>query len=423
MATRCVAAPEPAPAPQSADDTVTVSRAEFEALKATVEELKAERDARNGKPVAAPEGPPGNAGEAPPPEAGPPTDLSGGEVPTAPATGGAHHLALPDISAIVQSVGKVSSDKRDQMRDRLRLTEAELAIQGYVYPDVKADLFITMSPEEGEDANVEEGYLTYQDLAKGLTAEVGRKHVPFDRVNLLHNHSWPYITPPAVLRNLVADESLTGDGLNFTYVLPAPESYFAQLDLGAWTGDGPGTPTNLPDIVAPPGAGFADKFYTARLWTSHAFNEKTEVELGGSYANGPAPGLALEDNGDARLTGVDLTYRHFGEGTGRLLLRGEAIWRNEEVGGDSSTAKGYYLFGNVRQDKYSSWGALWDWSEFPQSPELRESALSLIYTQQFSEQYYMRLQAKHGSRPGDDSFNELALQWVWGVGPHTHNLE
>jgi hypothetical protein len=47
----------------------------------------------------------------------------------------------------------------------------------------------------------------------------------------------------------------------------------------------------------------------------------------------------------------------------------------------------------------------------------------LIFTHQFNEQYYLRLQGTHGSRPGDEAYSELWAQWTWGVGPHTHNLE
>jgi hypothetical protein len=430
-------ADEPSPASKPSSKTVTISRAEFDALKAAVADLQAQLSQLKGQPPVpgttpagpptdlAPSAPTGEEGTTTAPAA-PPTELgatssTSEETPT--NHEGGRYLSLPDISLVVQSLGKVSSDKRDEQRNRLRLTEAELAIQGYVYPEVKADCFITMSPAEGEDANVEEAYLSYLALAKGLTAQVGRKHVPFGRTNLVHNHSWLYTHQPLVLRNLVAEESLTGDGINFSYLLPTPPNYFAQLDLGTWTGDGAGEVTELPDLMVGPGASFADRFYTARLWASHALRENTELELGGSYANGSASGLALEGDGDARLTGVDLSYRHFGEGTSRTLLRGEMVWRREEVGTTSDRAKGYYLFANRRPDKYSSWGVLYDWSEFPQAPNLHESAASLIYTKQFSEQYYMRLQGTHGSRPGDSSYNELALQWVWGIGPHTHNLE
>jgi hypothetical protein len=386
-------------------ETVSVSREEWEALKAEVEDLRRELEALKAGARA--------QAEATEPAAPPET----------PAPAGGRHLALPDISLIVQAKGLASSDTRDEARNRIRLREAELGIQGYVYPNVKADAFIAMSPEEEESAQVEEAYLTYLGIRKGLNLCLGKKHVAFGRTNLLHNHSWLYVRPPLVLRNLVAEESLAGEGIGASYLLPTKGDLFAQLDLGTWTGSGPGEATELPDILTGPGAGFSDRFNTARLWVSHPVGESNELELGGSYARGPAEGYATEGSGHATLSGLDLTYRHFGEGDSRLLVRGESVSRREANDVAGSTAKGYYLFGNYRPDKYRSLGLLYDWSEFPQAPNQHESALSLILTKQFSEQYYLRLQAVHGNRPGSSSYHELWLQWVWGVGPHTHNLE
>lgn len=398
----------------SDDATITVPLAEFEAMKATLDELQREiEELKKAVSLPAAEAP----GEAAP-EAG--TQPA----PPAPSGAGGRALALPDISLIVQAKGELSSDRRDDARNRVRLSEAELGIQGYVYPNVKADAFIAMSPAEDEAAQVEEAYLTYLGLSKGLNVYVGKKHVAFGRTNLLHNHSWLYVNPPKALRNLVAEESLSGEGIAASYLLPTKGNLFAQLDLGTWTGEGPGETSDLPDIVTGPGANFADRFSTARLWTSYPVTENSELELGGSYAGGAAGPLDGAGDGHAHLTGLDLTYRRFGEGTSRLLLRGEGVWRHQtdDVSG-GSTAKGYYLFGNWRNTKYASLGVLYDWSEFPQAPDLHESAASVIWTKQFSEQYYLRLQGTHGSRPGDSSYDELWLQWVWGVGPHTHNLE
>jgi len=396
----------------SDDATITVPLAEFEAMKAKLEDLQREMEELKKAVGPQPAGMPAEEGAQPTP------------VPEPVAQGGGRALALPDISVIVQAKGKLSSDRRDDARSRVRLSEAELGIQGYVYPNVKADAFITMSPAEDEAAQAEEAYLTYLGLRKGLNLYVGKKHVAFGRTNLLHNHSWLYVNPPKVLQNLVADESLSGEGVAVSYLLPTKRDLFAQLDLGTWTGGGPGEPSDLPDIVKGPGANFADRFNTARLWTSHPLAQDSELEFGGSYAGGAAGPLGDASGGRARLTGLDLTYRRFGQGTSRLLLRSEAIWRHQtdDLNGDS-TAHGYYLFGNWRNTKYASLGVLYDWSELPQAPDLHESAVSLIWTKQFSEQYYLRLQGTHGSRPGDDSYNELWLQWVWGVGPHTHNLE
>lgn len=417
-------------ADRTSSDTVTISRSEFDELKDSVAALQdevnklkgnASASQTQGKPAATDTAGAEGADQT---AASPETPAAPAPVEPAPAqTGGGKALALPDISLVVQAKGHLSSDKRDDARNRLRLSEAEIGIQGYVYPNVKADAFLTTSPEEGAPMSVEEAYLTYIGLGKGLNVSLGKKHVPFGRTNLLHNHSWLYVNQPLVLRNLVAEESLAGEGANISYLLPTKSNLFAQLDLGTWTGEGPGESTNLPDIVVGPGASFADRFNTARLWTSYPINDYNEVELGGSYAQGASDGLAITGRGQARLTGMDVSYRHFGQANRRLLLRAENVWRREHTDGLSSTAAGYYLFGNYRWDKNNSLGLLYDWTEFPQSPQLHQSAISLILTKQFSEQYYIRLQGTHGSRPDDPSYNELWLQWVWGVGPHTHNLE
>ena len=400
--------------------TVTDPRSEWKAVTDRLARLEQELADLKQKLAPSPTEKPTEIPAIQPPVAETPPAPAEAQPTTAPA--GGRHLALPDISLIVQAKGKLSSDRRDDARNRVRLCEAELAVQGYVYPNVKADAFIAMSPAEDAAAQAEEAYLTYLGLSKGLNLAVGKRLVGFGRTNQTHCHSLLYARRPLVLRNLVGEEGLAGEGLEASYLLPTKGDLFAQLDLGTWTGPGPGESTSLPDILVGPGASF-DRFDTARLWTSYPIQSDSELELGGSYARGQSAEDYAPGPGHTRLTGVDMTYRHFGEGNARLLLRGEAVWRQEDNDTGTHSAKGYYLFGNIRKEKYSSWGLLYDWSEFPQAPDVHESALALIWTKQFSEQYYLRLQAGHGARPGDASYNELWVQWVWGVGPHTHNLE
>ncbi|OFX15846.1 MAG: hypothetical protein A2Z18_09835 [Armatimonadetes bacterium RBG_16_58_9] len=406
---------------QTTQNTVTVSKEEFDALKAKVADLEEKLEELLGRQTTPELAEPVEPGE----QTGESSD-SYAETPQAGATTGpgGRHLQLPDISLIVQARGKATDDKLDPDRQKILLSEAELGIQGYVYPNVKADAFITGSPAEDEPFQVEEAYLTYLGLTKGLNVYVGKKHVPFGRTNLLHNHSWLYARQPTVISSLVAPESLTGQGVDFSYLIPTRNNLFAQLDVGTWANGDEGEQSDLPNIVAGPGANMTDRFSTARLWASYPTSENGELELGGSWADGKSEEdpITLETD-HVLLTGVDLSYRHFGEGSSRLLLRGENFWRRGTTDSDGDMATGYYLFGNYRWDKYGSIGLLYDWNEFPQDTSLHESALSLIYTKQFSEQYYLRLQAIHGSRPDADPYNELWLQWVWGVGPHTHNLE
>jgi len=390
--------------------TVTVPRAEWEAVKTELQSLRRELEELK-------------ASSAAPPPAAPEPSSPAAAQPAPSPTGGGRSLLLPDISLIVQAQGLVSSDRRDPDRDKLLLREAELGIQGYVYPNVKADAFIAASPAEDASAQVEEAYLTYLGLGRGLNLSIGQKHVPFGRTNLLHPHSWPYARQPLAITNLVGPESLVGAGANASYLLPTRGELFAQLDLGFWAPaghshaehEGEAAPrAGEQALPVGTGAGFHDHFQTARLWLGRPLGPDGEGEVGGSYAWGPG-----EEGTRVRLLGWDVSYRRFGSANRRLLLRGEQLWRREA----GNTARGYYLLGQQRLDKHDSVGLLYDWSQYPQVPSEHESAASLILTRQFNEQYYLRLQASRGSRPGDASYWEGRLQWVWGVGPHTHNLE
>jgi hypothetical protein len=330
------------------------------------------------------------------------------------------YLLLPDISFISDARGLFTNDKTNPNRNKFLLDSGELAIQSFVYPGIKQDAFIVFANGE---TRIEEGYVTVQDLhfAKlPLSATVGRRKAPFGRVNQLHPHSWAYIEPPTVLKNLVADESLTGDGAYLSYLFPT--KFFLQLDAGYW-----GQPTPIEDIPADgqgptSGAGFRDTFSTLRLWASHRLSGG-DLELGASDAQGKGIGYAGGGSPQNTLHGLDLTYRTTAKDSQRTLVRSE--WLSHEQKGGSFVprrAEGYYVSVDKRSGPFRSLGVRYDNSGSPWAAG-REKSFSLIQTHQLTEQTYFRLQATHGDRPGQKGFNELRLQWVWGVGPHTHNLE
>ncbi len=339
---------------------------------------------------------------------------------------GGRFQQLPDISFILQAKSKFADDKADPEKQKLRLTDAELALQSYVYPNVRLDAFIAGSPAESGHSHfgIHEAFITYLALIRNLNVVIGQKFVPFGRVNQLHNHSWLYARQPLALSNLVSPESLAGQGILFDYNLPVSAELFARLDVGFWANGSEGEESNLPNIMVGPGAGVTDRFRTIRLWLAKSLGDITEIEIGWSWAGGSSEeDAATLVRNYVHLGGLDLSYRVFGRGARRLLLRGEYIWRKGTLDSDGVRAKGYYLLADYRWNRYNSVGFLYDWSEFPQDVSRHESAVSLILTRQFSEQYYVRLQATHGYRPNADSYNELWLHWAWGIGPHTHNLE
>ncbi len=394
-------------------ETVTIPRAVWEQLQRDVAALKAARDTTTTT--------------APEPEA------SGAEAGAAPAAANRNYLSLPDISFILQAKGLLSSDKRDESRTRLNLSEGELGIQGYVYPGVKADAFIVGAPAENQPFGLEEGYLTFLGVRKGLNINVGRKFAPFGRTGELHNHSWLYPRQLLPIRNLVSSEALVGDGVNFNYLFPTKGSLFVRGSLGFFSGEGTSTRFNLSDRSDPffggvpqgTTSGFTRRFINARLWAGHPIGENGELEVGVSRAHGTSEITDESDNnlsGNVTLTGADVSYRRFMTGGKRLLLRSEYFLYQPKGGLPTHRASGYYALANLRLDPYRDVGLLYEKSGFPQAPGRSENALSLILTKQLTEQFYIRLMGTHGDRPGG-SYNELRLQFTAGLGPHTHALE
>lgn len=394
-------------------EMVTIPRAVWEQLQRDVAALKAGRGAAT---TATPE-----------PEA------AAAEAGAAPTAANRNYLSLPDISFILQAKGLLGSDKRDEGRTRLNLSEGELGIQGYVYPGVKADAFIVGAPAENQPFGLEEGYLTFLGLRKGLNINVGRKFAPFGRTGELHNHSWLYPRQLLPIRNLVSSEALVGDGVNFNYLFPTKGSLFVRGSLGFFSGEGTSTQFNLSNPNDPffggvPGgttAGFTRRFINARLWAGHPIGDNGELEVGVSRAHGTSE--IADDanniyNGNVTLTGADITYRRFmGDGK-RLLLRSEYFLHQPDGKLPTGRASGYYALANLRLDPYRDVGLLFERSGFPQAPNQHETALSLILTKQLTEQFYVRLMGTHGDRPGGN-YNELRLQFTAGLGPHTHSLE
>ncbi|NLB96034.1 MAG: hypothetical protein GX785_10025 [Armatimonadetes bacterium] len=360
---------------------------------------------------------------------------------SAPAQRGGRYLQLPDISFVGSAIGKLSDDDRDPDRNRLRLDEAEIGIQSYVYPHVRADAFLVAPGHEEFKLELEEGYLTFEQLPLRLTGHLGKFFVPFGRDNQKHPHSWLYVRRPLVWRNLVTHESLTGNGVVLSWLAPTRSRLFLQLDAGAYTEAGHShshgedahsegeahahhAHSEIPEGA---GANFSDKFYTGRLWSGLPIGARGELEFGGSWAHGtteqiPLPSGALGSR-SLQLTGLDVSYRAYGKEARRLLLRAEHLWHRyrSDLGREMTT--GYYALVNYRWNKYNDFGVLYDWTEIPGLHGHHESALSAIFTRQFTEQTYARLQLTRGDRPGMRNYTEAWLQMVWGIGPHTHQLE
>lgn len=344
------------------------------------------------------------------------------EQPDEQAVSAGRALQLPDISVIGNVLGNFTTNKSFTDRNNLNLNELEIAFQSGVYPGVRADAIVSMEKEESYQASLEEGYLTISELgARGLGARLGKLRAPFGKVNPIHPHHRPYADQPAVVTAFLGEDGLFIQGGSLTYLFPSTTT-FINFEGGRFRVGGQSEDDGTETEAEPPGI---DDFVSiGRLSLSRAVNELSEVELGLSALHGSGVDPLNASNRDhVTLTGIDLSYQRWPTAFTKLLLRSEYMMHRSNPGGKSDTRSGYYLLATYKPGRYWEYGTRYDNTQFPAPTTGKETGWTTFVTKYLNESTYLRGQFKHSDAPSTGSANEVFLQMVWGIGPHSHALQ
>jgi hypothetical protein len=323
----------------------------------------------------------------------------------------AHVLLLPDISAIGSFAGAYDSFDVPRLSPRAGLygpkdkptalfDELELGLQSVVDPYGRADVFISFTPD---GVSVEEAYFTTLTLPAGFQLRAGKLFSPFGRQNQQHPHTWDFVDAPLGSSRLLAEDVLSGPGVDVSWLTPLP--WFAELHLaGQSTSPDPGAvdPAERPTAVA-------------RFLQYGSLGEATTVGLGVSAMRRSEATGAFRDVG-----GVDL-YVKIRPPASRayLALQGELFGRRfRNVEGGRADAGGYAQ-AVLRQDAYWAYGARYDdgpaAGEASPGRERRWSGIAIWYPTEFER---VRLQLTYDRRPLGQDGVEALLGFEFIIGSH-----
>lgn len=353
----------------------------------------------------------------------------------------------PDISIIVDARYLVTDNKENDNRNKLRLKEAELAFQGYLYPGIRTDIVAALEQEyEGSsvetEIDLEEAFVSFLDLPCGFTGNVGRKFIDFGKLNPIHPHHWPFADMPAPLHNFFGHHNWFDDGGQFTYLFPLPA--FLTGTFGIWNGRELGHHHRHEEEkeVLPPFLEHEDATEATLEWDGHVYcgrlygnlflDEEESSDLGFGYS------IAWDGTKNTTLHGWDLTFRHlWPESYHRLKIQTELFYLDadhlenehedlqeesiEEVG-----SFGAYLLGQYTLNQYWEAGLRYDWSEFANNDKDYIWGVTPFVSYFFTHSTYVRLQYKYLFRDlheGREDEHAVFIQFVWGLGPHAHRLE
>lgn len=324
---------------------------------------------------------------------------------------------LPDISVIGNF--QASSVKNDSSKTGFAMKEIELALQGYLYPTIRSDIFLGIHKEDGETSvHLEEAYLTFSSLGEGLGAKAGKKLLSFGKQNSRHPEQWAWSEKPQSITNFLGEEGLGAEGISVDWLLPVP--FFLQAELGFWQ--------NTPHAHDAHEEGSEETHSTfawsnwltqARLWSSVAPIEDAEFEWGISYLTGSGADYVTHTD-EAKLWGTDMTFRYWMADKSEITLQSEWMTLNRNTEDHSFDRWGGYAYVGYKPNKTWEFGLRGDYAETAEEDKGLSKSLSLIATYQLTETSKFRL---HYQNDLDKDNHGIFAQMLFGVGPHSHILQ
>jgi hypothetical protein len=350
-------------------------------------------------------------------------------------------LMNPDISLVVDVKGLLSDRKTNPLNEKIMLEHAELAIQGYLWPGIRADFIGAIGQHPEEDGHihthteVEEGYVSFLDLPASFQLQVGRKLLDFGRLNPIHPHHWAIGDTPLPLRRLFGDHSWYDDGFQVSTLIPNPWDVYFKVQGGIWNGRALGHENNHEHADAgehesPGFAGPVDwggRVYTGRASLDVSLSQDANMMTGYSLAAG--------EGGDSILHGADFTLIHRWPQSYKRLR-----WQNELFFGDFELAEehglahesasiethdadawGLYSLLQLTLSKYWETGIRYDWwdADYRKS----EWGATAFLSYYFTHSMYVRPSYRYSELADGEDEHAFMVQFVWGLGPHAHRLE
>lgn len=249
-----------------------------------------------------------------------------------------------EMSASVDFVTTVNDPKQETFAIR----EAEVSLFAPIDHRFYGLLSIAAHREDGVSMfELHEAFIRGDKFFSGFSAKAGQFFLGVGRLNQVHRHDWPFISPPTVFKKYFGNEGILDTGLEASYLLPLP--FYLDITAGVTSG-----------------------------WTfGHSHDQGKQPKIPTHYARlktfidgGDAFGLALGLNYIGRhssegerlhIFGLDSVAK--GEIFGRNYLFQTETWMRQTTpkSGDEDLSLGFYLFPQMELVKSFKLGLLFDY--------------------------------------------------------------
>src|SRR3990167_2615457 len=177
--------------------------------------------------------------------------------------------------------GPVRNENNEEISDRFNMREVELDLRADVDPYAKGVLITALSQErplQPASVAIEEGYVLFTALSRGVSAKAGKFKNAFGILNQLHLHDLPQSTLPLPIQTFLGEDGMAEMGLSVHYIMPQKNpDHVLSLTGEVFNGE------NATQFV---GVSSRDPAYLGRAKYYMELDPESFMELGTSYMNG-----------------------------------------------------------------------------------------------------------------------------------------
>jgi len=314
----------------------------------------------------------------------------------------------PDISVI----GELGLSYEDDVFG-MNASSVELAIQGYVNPYARADVYLHKHMDD-EPIELEEAVLTIErGLPLGLALRAGKFRPGFGKINGEHMHLAPYILIPEPVAQILGEEKWASAGLEVKWLLPLP--WYSDLAL-AYLQDGITAGAHHYDADEHEHVEDSTPALSTRLSMFFDLGTVSHLELGASY-------YQVSEKPEQNMLGIDLKYKWRPDKYTALDWQTELFRRSaythldEGEEEDNPEVIAIYSMLDFQFKKRWNAGFIADYSSSLDDENYQSNGLFFGYSPAEETTVFRMFfkQENHGNEPAT---LKVEGQLLWSLGPH-----
>ncbi|NHZ85395.1 MAG: hypothetical protein GWP19_05885 [Planctomycetia bacterium] len=303
----------------------------------------------------------------------------------------------PDISVIGDLVGITDKESTD-----FSSSGVELAIQGYVNPFARADVYLHKHNDDSP-IHLEEAFLSIErGLPLNLGLRAGKFRPDFGKINKEHMHTYYYILPSVPVQSIMGNEMWSSIGIESAVLLPLP--WYSNLSFGILQ---KGISQHHHEHTEEHEEAIVGNALSGRLSNFFELNSNTHLEIGMSYYQ--------EINGSNNsLVGTDYKFKWRPDTYRSFVLQGDYFYKSTS---DGEKINAGYTWFNYQFNRIWNAGLIFDFSTDIEEEPYKSIGIFAGFSP-VEESSVLRLRLHHECHGNESPRLSLVAQIIWALGPH-----